>query len=75
MGAFKKNFQYKMVMSICGNSYINLEGTVEDYRKIINKAKNLRKYKFEWYIDRIIPFIEKMLEAKEGNMDIQHSKI
>ena len=64
-----------MSMITCGNPYIILEGTAEDYKKIINKAKNLRKYKFEWYIDRIIPFIEKMLEAKEGNMDIQHSKI
>ena len=58
----------------CGNPYIILEGTVEDYKKIINKAKNLRKYKFEWYIDRIIPLIQKMVEAKEGNVDIEHFK-
>jgi hypothetical protein len=74
MGAFKKYFEYKMSCITCGNPYIVLEGTAEDYKTIINKAKNLRKYKFEWYIDRIIPLIQKMVEAKEGNIDIEHFK-
>ena len=74
MGAFKKYFEYRMSCITCGNPYIILEGTAEDYKKIINKAKNLRKYKFEWYIDRIIPLIQKMVEAKEGNVDIEHFK-
>jgi hypothetical protein len=74
MGAFKKYFEYKMSCITCGNPYIILEGTAEDYKTIINKAKNLRKYKFEWYIDRIIPLIQKMVEAKEGNIDIEHFK-
>ena len=74
MGAFKKYFEYHMSCITCGNPYIILEGTAEDYKKIINKAKNLRKYKFEWYIDRIIPLIQKMVEAKEGNIDIAHFK-
>ena len=34
----------------------------------------MSKYKFEWYIDRIIPLIQKMVEAKEGNIDIAHFK-
>ena len=74
MGAFKKYFEYKMSCITCGNPYIVLEGTAEDYKTIINKAKSLRKYKFEWYIDRIIPLIQKMVEAKEGNIDIEHFK-
>jgi hypothetical protein len=74
MGAFKKYFEYQMSCITCGNPYIILEGTAEDYKTIINKAKNLRKYKFEWYIDRIIPLIQKMVEAKEGNIDIEHFK-
>jgi len=74
MGAFKKYFEYHMSDIICGNPYIILEGTAEDYKKIINKAKILRKYKFEWYIDRVIPLIQKMVDAKEGNVDIEHFK-
>ena len=49
----------------CGLPYIILEGTAEDYKKIIEKGMKLKKYKFEWYINRIIPHIEKMVEAKE----------
>ena len=41
MGAFKKFFDYKMGLITCGIPYIILEGTVEDYEKIKEKAKNL----------------------------------
>jgi hypothetical protein len=69
MGSFKKNFDYEMQLSGCGIPYIILEGTVEDYKKIIEKSMKLKRYKFEWYINRIIPHIEKMVEAKEGKID------
>ena len=69
MGAFKKYFNYEMRLLGCGLPYIILEGTADDYKKIIEKAKYLSKYEFEWYINRIIPHIKKMVEAKEGNID------
>ena len=69
MGAFKKYFDYEMHLCGCGLPYIILEGTAEDYKKIIEKSKKLKKYKFEWYINRIIPHIVKMVEAKEGKID------
>jgi len=69
MGAFKKYFDYEMHLCGCGLPYIILEGTAEDYKKIIEKAMKLKKYEFEWYINRIIPHIEKMVEAKEGKID------
>ena len=72
MASFKNYFEYCMGLAICGNPYIILEGTAEDYKKIIKKAQKLRKYKFEWYIDRIIPHIQKMVEAKEGKIDVEH---
>ncbi len=69
MGAFKKYFDYEMHLIGCGLPYIILEGTAEDYKKIIEKGMKLKKYEFEWYINRIIPHIEKMVEAKEGKID------
>jgi hypothetical protein len=74
MGSFKKYFEYVMGVVVCGSPYIILEGTEDDYKSIISKAKKLRKYEFEWYIDRIIPCIEKMVEAKQGNIDIEFFK-
>ena len=72
MGAFKKYFDYTMFLCGCGLPYIILEGTAEDYKKIIEKAKKLKKFHFEWYIERIIPHIEKMVEAKEGKIDKEY---
>ena len=58
MGAFKKYFAYKMDIGItCGFPYIILEGSAKDYYKIKSKAKKLSKYKFDWYINRILPII------------------
>ena len=74
MNTFQKYFRYIFDQCICGIPYIILEGTAEDYKKIILKSKNLRKYDFEWYIDRIIPLVQKMVEAKEGKIDIHFFK-
>ena len=72
MGAFKKYFDYEMHLCGCGVPYLILEGTAEDYKKIIEKAKELKKYKLDWYIDRVIPHINKMVEAKEGKIDKEY---
>ena len=69
MGTFQKYFNYEMDFCICGIPYIILEGTLEDYQKIKAKAEKLSKYEFDWYINRIIPHIQKMIEAKKGKID------
>ena len=74
MGAFKKYFQYEMGLIGCGIPYIILEGTAKDYKEIISKANELKKYEFDWYINRIIPHLEKMVEAKEGKIDTNYFK-
>ena len=42
MGAFKKYFDYTMFLSGCGVPYLILEGTAEDYKKIKEKALELK---------------------------------
>ena len=74
MGAFKKYFDYEMMLCGCGVPYIILEGTADDYKKILDKAKDLKKYKFSWYIEKIIPHIQKMIDAKEGKIDVDYFK-
>ena len=74
MDSFKKYFDFEMTMCVCGIPYIILEGVADDYKKIISKAKNLSKYDFEWYIEDIIPIIQKMVDAKEGKIDIEFFK-
>ena len=74
MGAFKKYFEFCMFLPECGIPYIILEGTIDDYESIKEKAEKLSKYKFDWYIKRIIPHIQKMIDAKRGNIDIDYFK-
>ena len=74
MSAFQKFFNYRMILCGCGVPYLILEGNAEDYKKIISKANELKKYKFDWYINRIIPLVQKMVEAKEGKIDVEHFK-
>jgi hypothetical protein len=74
MGAFKKYFDYTLGLCGCGVPYLILEGTADDYEKIKSKAKYLSKYKFEWYINKIIPHIDKMIEAKKGKVDVNYFK-
>ena len=74
MGAFKNFFDFQLDIIGCGIPYLILEGTTNDYKKILTKCEVLKKYKFEWYINRIIPCIEKMVQAKEGKIDIDFFK-
>ena len=46
MGAFKKYFEYKLRKKGCGLPYIILEGTADDYKKTLNKANDLKQYRF-----------------------------
>ena len=74
MGAFQKYFNYKMTLNGCGSPYLILEGTAEDYQKIIDKANKLSKYDFGWFTNKIIPHIQKMKDAKEGKIDVDFFK-
>ena len=60
--------------SICCIPYIILEGNASDYQKILEKINFLKKYDFDWYVNRIARHIKKMIEAKEGKIDIQYFK-
>ena len=56
----------------CGIPYLIIEGTAEDYEKIYSKTRELRKYDFEWDIDRILSIIQKFIDAKKGKVDINY---
>ena len=74
MGTFKQFFDFQLMIVGCGIPYLILEGTADDYKKILLKCEVLKKFKFDWYINRIIPCIQKMVEAKEGKIDIDFFK-
>ena len=46
MSTFKKYFRYGIGMCSCGIPYIVLEGNLDDWEKILEKLKFLKKYNF-----------------------------
>ena len=63
MGAMEKYFIYIIELMGCGISKINLEGTLEDWEKILEKTNKLRKYELDWWIDEIEPIIKKIIST------------
>jgi len=72
MDTFQKYFKYERMMSLCGFRHVYLEGSIEDYEKIITKLDNLSKIgNFGSYTDRIKVIVKKFIESKKGNVDVK----
>lgn len=69
MGTFQSYFEFVHSMSVCGIPEITLEGTSEDWERVLAKAQSLKKYKLEWWIDEIEPILEKIIQSSKGNID------
>ena len=67
MSTFKKYFNYRGGMCTCGIPYIILEGTLEDWEKILKKLEFLSKYDFK--IDNMKKNIEEIIRTKKGNIN------
>ena len=67
MSTFKKYFRFHGVMFVCGIPYILLEGTIEDWEKILKKLKYLSKYEFD--IEKMEKNIEEIIKTKKGNIN------
>ena len=68
MSTFQKYFNYRIDMVICGIPYILLEGTLEDWKKILEKLKSLSKYKF--YTEKIEKDIIEIINTKKGKINL-----
>ena len=68
MSSFKKYFRYHVNMVICGIPYILLEGTLEDWKKILQKLKFLSKYDFSR--EKMEKNIEEIINTKKGKINL-----
>ena len=68
MDCFKQYFCYKMVC-ICGIPEITLEGTVDDWKLLREKALALREYDLDWWINELEPVLDQFVAAASGNVD------
>lgn len=69
MEAMKPYFKFIVMYISCGIPEITLEGTPEDWQKVLDKARSLRKYKLDWWIDEIEPLLENFVSSSKGDID------
>ena len=68
MSTFKKYFNYRIGMVSCGIPYILLEGSLEDWKKILEKLKSLSKCGFS--TKKIEEDIIEIINTKEGKINL-----
>lgn len=69
MEAMKPYFEYVEFRLVCGIPEITLEGTPDDWQKILDKARFLRKYKLDWWMDEIEPLLKEFVKASKGSVN------
>ena len=69
MSCMQRFFEYRLFYGGCGYPKITLEGKLEDYIKLKEKTLKLKKYDLEFWIDEIIPILDKIIETRKGNVD------
>ena len=65
MSAMKQYFTYKLLMGGCGVSSINLEGSLDDWKKIKSKLEFLSTKAMKWWTKHLIPIIDNFIKTKE----------
>ncbi|CAL8133333.1 unnamed protein product [Orchesella dallaii] len=68
MATMKHYFDYEFQIS-CGIPNITLDGTVEDWKKILGRLEKLKEYELETWHDMLYPIISKFVDVKEGRVD------
>lgn len=69
MEAMKSYFEFVVMYVICGIPEVTLEGTPEDWEKVLEKTLFLRKYQLGWWIDELEPILKEFVKASKGQIN------
>ncbi len=69
MKVVKPYFKYTVIYAGCGIPSITLEGTPEDWQKVLDKTKTLSQYGLEWWTSDLEVILKEFVKASEGNAD------
>lgn len=59
---------------ICGIPSITLEGTTDDWKRILAAVDVLESFELEWWTSHLRPICEEFVRAAEGNPNLEHWK-
>jgi len=66
MDAVQSYFEYSCV-SACGIPAVTLEGTVEDWEKVRERAGQLDRFDLAWWTDKVVPILDEFIRVAKGN--------
>ena len=69
MSSVKRYFDYVVAYFACGIPSITIEGTPDDWKKVIEKTENLRNYDLGWWVDNLTPILNEFVAAAEGKVN------
>lgn len=69
MEAMEPYFEFIVIYLVCGIPEITLQGTTEDWQKVVDKTKQLAKYDLKWWTSELEPLLEQFIETSKGNID------
>lgn len=67
--SFKPYFEYQVFSAICGIPSITLEGSPEDWQKLITKTEALRIFDLYNWVDTLLPHLREILNTAKGNIN------
>lgn len=74
MSTMKHYFSFRMMVAGCGIPHITIEGSIDDWERILSKLENLNAYDFQWFTNKVSPIIEEIIQTKKGNVNTQFWK-
>ncbi|HTL29688.1 MAG TPA: DUF4419 domain-containing protein [Tepidisphaeraceae bacterium] len=71
MDVFERYFHYEM-LCICGIPTMTLEGSVEDWTRLREKAGRLEIFDMPWWLKHLLPICDQFIRAAQGDIDLAH---
>ena len=71
MNVVKKYFIYKNISGVCGIPSIELKGSPDDWQKVLDKVRCLKKYNLEKWASDLEDILEEFVKASNGRVNKQ----
>ena len=69
MDVVKQYFIYTNIAAACGIPSITLKGSPEDWQKVLDKARCLRKYRLGKWSDDLVAILKEFVDASKGKVN------
>ncbi|TCD02350.1 DUF4419 domain-containing protein [Pedobacter frigidisoli] len=71
MDGMKSYFVYQVVIIGCGIPRVTIEGTTEDWEKVLKKIRFIKQYDLKWWTEELEPIVKEIILAKKGKANNQ----